>query len=124
MIHGFYDYFGLGVNMKSKLARELIHILSEYPETRNDDKKLMNRYYKVFFPHEFTKEGYAKPDYIERVTNPDHIVRVRAIIQNENGLYLPTDPKVRKQRKQSTEAWKAWCRLSRSPRKLSNLTGC
>lgn len=104
--------------MRSELLRKIIHVLAEYPETRDCDRKLMTVYYQLYYPHEH-RDGWMKPGALERMTNPDDIVRLRAVVQNDKGLYLPKDADVRAKRRQRETAWTAWLLLSRNTEKLN-----
>lgn len=81
------------INSELTRTREaVIQILKEYPNTRNNDFYLQILYLKIV-------EGLPLPwiDY-ETIRHlggkMESIRRVRAKIQNEEGLFPPTDPKV------------------------------
>ena len=67
-------------------------ILSNDERARNDDKyltfKVMQRYTKIYIPFE---------DF-NKIPAFESIKRMRALIQNKEGRYLPTDDKVREER--------------------------
>lgn len=104
----------------TNLIRQLIHVFEKDPRTRGNDRLLMTVYYEEFFPHEF-ENGFMKPNALTRMTNPDDIVRLRAIIQNTMGIFLPKDPETRKKRRQSAEQWKKWTSVSRNKIAIQSL---
>ena len=106
--------------MRSNLKQQLIHVLAKYPKTRDDDRVLMTIFYSEFFPNEF-RDGWMKPGALERMANPDDLVRLRAFIQNELNLYLSRKADVRKRRRQSEIAWRNWILLSKNKTKLAKL---
>lgn len=62
-----------------------------------------------------------KPDALERMTNPDDIVRIRAHVQNDLNLFLATKPEIRDKRHQSEARWKNWLQISKDKELLQNL---
>ena len=95
--------------MNYNLKTQVRHCLLEYPETRNSDITLMLKIWEIYFP-EYLKKGatgqigvWLKDLY--ELPREDNIKRVRAFFQNTQGLYLPSDPAVRKQRKIEEEKW-------------------
>ncbi len=97
-------------------------ILQKYPETRNCDISLTVYLWFEFYPEkinkleEYLKEAFKSPGarftvksvliaFLRSVINEDDTRRIRAHVQNEEGLYLPTDPKVIKQRKIKQSNW-------------------
>ena len=47
-----------------------------------------------------------------KVPREDNVKRIRAIIQNDEHLFLPTDAKVRKKRQINEQDWLDYVRLS------------
>lgn len=85
--------------------------LRDYEDLRNCDVKLQMALLKHKFPHAF-KQSVDGNEYVaiwalSRITQ-DNVKRIRAKIQNEDGLYLPSDPEVRKHRKIKEEQWNQW----------------
>ncbi len=105
---------------RSKLIRQIVHVLENFPTTRDNDKSLMTMFYQTFFPEEFSG-GWLKPDALLRMTSADDIVRLRAIIQNEKGLYLPKSAEVRKRRRQNEKAWEKWLHICRNKAIISQI---
>jgi len=86
------------------LKSEVRHILLNYPATRNSDILLTIQLWKTFHDGQLItgKDGTSKYINIETLFDlprEDHIKRYRAFIQNKEGCYLPTDPKILKERK-------------------------
>lgn len=44
----------------------------------------------------------------------DNIKKIRAVLQNEKGIYLPTDPQVRKKRKIEEYVWQYYLKKQQS----------
>lgn len=62
-------------------------ILRDYPETRNDDKLLMLRYWEIIDGINFGANFESQFRF--QATMPESIRRARQLVQEE-GLYLPT----------------------------------
>lgn len=96
----------------SNLHQMVSHFLRENEELRNDDIALQLALIKHKYPSAVRTSQIDQQEYVAvfalRRFTQDNVKRVRAKIQNEEGLYLPTDPEVRKQRKISQESWAAW----------------
>ena len=92
------------------LKKQILYILEQYPETRNSDIaltiKIWQHFTKKLVYSERNKAYYVKVNDLYEMQREDHIRRVRAKIQNEEGLFLPTDPKVIKIRKQQAKIWR------------------
>lgn len=86
-------------------------VLSEYPETRNDDKLLTRaiwwKYYNQYI-EVINGRYYLNLANIFNVPSQDDIKRLRARIQNEDHKYLPTNFEVAKQRKWKEEAYRKY----------------
>lgn len=100
---------------QGKLTDLVRQILRENENARNNDTYLtalvihrrMPQCYQII-------DGKAWIAYEAiKIYREDHVKRVRAKIQNDEGKYLPTDPEVRKQRKISEEEWLSWTRESK-----------
>ena len=83
--------------MKTKVAA----VLNLYPHTRNSDVALALKFWETFQPHIYKESGIMPKD-LFRLERLHYIVRVRAKIQNEYGLFL-ADEKIRKHRKNREE---------------------
>lgn len=98
-----YDQVATIKNLKEKV----IHILEKYPETRNDDALLtfyiIGQYLGDELIH-YNEKAYISTYALGKVRE-DHVKRIRAIIQNEEGKFLPTNENVRRKRKISEESW-------------------
>lgn len=94
---------------KIKNLKEKVYKVLEVSErARNDDIHLQFHLIHTFYPSWIMKtEDWQW--WISRkassIFKEDWIRRLRAKIQNEEKLFLPTDPEVRKQRKISEENW-------------------
>jgi len=82
---------------KTKVAA----ILNLYPESRNSDITLALKYWETFQPEIHNTLGILPKD-LFRLERLHYIVRARAKIQNEYGLF-PADAKVRNHRKKREE---------------------
>jgi hypothetical protein len=84
-------------NVIKKRVREL---LEKYPETRDDDRLLMVKYWNEFdgipFDHTFAM------NFITRATSPETIRRSRQYIQAQ-GFFLPTEETVLVRRRREAE---------------------
>jgi len=74
----------------SAMRTRVAGMLNLYPDTRNSDVTLMLKYWETFQPDIYKPSGILPKDLfkLERSTN---IVRVRAKIQNEYGLFQADD---------------------------------
>lgn len=112
--------------MKTKGIRELkakvFSILSDYPKSRDSDIWLTIKLWTVYYPTLIDRTDPENPKIklgdILHLPREDNVKRVRAKIQNEDGLFLPESLEVRKQRKISEEEWKSWA----TKRELSTAT--
>ena len=78
-------------------------ILEKYPETRDCDKVLTAKYIEVYHPDLLleTNDGLSLPlTNLTKLPPLDSILRNRRIIQNEEGEFPPSDPKIIKMRRQ------------------------
>jgi len=82
------------------LEEKILWALDKYPETRNDDVLLTLRIIENYAPY-LVKYFENKPFIALEGMNwcrEDHVKRIRAKIQNEQGLFPPTDEVVKKRR--------------------------
>ena len=91
---------------KLKTVKERVEwILANHPEARNDDFYLYILYVRTFEPELSKYIDYIPFEIIKRSTRFETIRRCRQKIQEE-GRYLPTDPKVLKKRRKLAEAYR------------------
>lgn len=86
------------------LKKKVLWCLEEFPETRNDDNKLIAAVWRTFYPTAITR-NHINIDHLCYVASAAGIVRWRAKFQNELGLCLPTDWKVAEKRNINRAAW-------------------
>jgi hypothetical protein len=88
------------------LEEKVCWLLFRNEDYRNNDKLLVFGYWnevnKILF------SSASGSDLINKLTNPYDIIRQRQIIQNNLGLWPPTDPEVIEKRKTKQDAWKDW----------------
>ncbi len=82
---------------RSKVAA----ILNLYPKSRNSDITLSLKYWEMFQPEFYNKNG-IKPEHLFKLERMHFIARARAKIQNEYGLFS-ADEKVKGHRKKNEE---------------------
>ena len=91
---------------KLKTVKERVeYLLERYPESRNDDFYLYILYVRHFEPELSRYIEYIPFEIIKRSTRFETIRRCRQKLQ-EQGLYLPTDPKVLRKRRKLAEAYR------------------
>jgi len=79
-------------------------ILRDYSYTRNDDIDLWVKIIEFFYS-DYVNNGSVELKKLHDLPREDHVKRVRAKIQNDEGLYLPTDPAVAEKRGWAQDAW-------------------
>jgi len=95
-------------NLKSKI----LTILRDIPATRDSDILLMHEVWKKYYPEKVKKTStgdfgiYFKDMF--NIPREDDCKRIRALIQNEDGKFLPTSWAVAKQRKINEEEWREY----------------
>lgn len=85
----------------STIKTKVAAILNLYPHTRNSDIALSLKYWETFQPQIYKESGILPKD-LFKLERLHYIVRVRAKIQNEYGLFQ-ADEKIRKHRKNREE---------------------
>lgn len=91
----------------------IYQILREHPESRNSDSWLTCKLWATFYPTKIKRDADGKnpsvalKDILD-LPREDHIKRIRAIIQNEEGKFLPTSLEVARQRKINEETWRTY----------------
>lgn len=98
--------------MTDTLKNKVYKILKHYPKARNSDLVLTAIFWQVYFPSRMQRDENGKKyiylsDFLV-LTKQSDIGRVRQIIQNVDGEFLPDSQEVRKQRKINEEQWKAY----------------
>lgn len=84
-----------------RVKSEVLQILDRYPETRNNDFMLLWYFLRY---RRGLKLPFLTSQQIEDLDGlPETIRRQRQKIQNEEGLYEPTDPKVWEERQAKAE---------------------
>ena len=97
---------------KKDLKKIILESLENCPDTRNSDIKLTNFIWINYFPDlvSIDKDGEYTVKLLDlyKLPREDNVKRIRAKIQNEEHLFLPTDPEVRKKRKISEQEWRIY----------------
>ena len=80
----------------TEVKSQVLFLLENYPDTRNWDFYLLLLWLKIFGKIEIEFVDWEK---IKKLASkPQSILRMRRKIQNEEGLFPPTDPKIKKLR--------------------------
>lgn len=72
------------------LKEQVGYILNHYPDARDSDLTLTNRLWETFFP-DYLDGEYVKRTALYDLPRQTTIARTRAKIQNEYGLFLPSE---------------------------------
>lgn len=94
-------------------------ILNLYPESRNSDITLALKYWETFQPDIYNKHGILPKD-LFKLERLHYIVRARAKIQNEYGLFQ-ADAKVKHCRKKNEEVIRRCARRRRAEKSIKHL---
>ena len=99
--------------MIDTLKSQVLKVLEKYPKTRDSDARLTLTLWMVYYPSRIHKTEPVNKPYIflsdiMDLPREDNVKRVRAIIQNVEGKFLPTSLEVAKQRKINEEVWKEY----------------
>jgi len=99
--------------MQIKLTEKVERVLRQFPETRNSDALLTIQIWKTYNDSQLITwkdwiSKYIKLETVLDLPREDTVKRVRAKLQNEKGLYLPTSIEVRKKRRINEESWHNW----------------
>lgn len=92
------------------LREKVLKVLENYPDSRNSDVTLTLRIWLVYHEKELAKfegKNYVRLNKIFELPREDNVKRIRAKIQNEEHLWLPTDPKIIKRRKLKEQEWRS-----------------
>ncbi len=100
--------------MKSELTgiKYLVEIiLSDYPDTRNSDKKLISFLWTRFYPEivRTDSDNLRKFIYLSDMLDlpsPESIRRARQVIQNTEKRLVPTSEGVAKKRRMNVDEWR------------------
>ena len=88
------------------LQEKVIECLKHYPHTRNNDAQFTFCVIWKYYPTEvkiIDEEWFISTKAL-KIVREDGVKRIRAKL-NEQGLYLPDDPNVRRQRKIKEQEW-------------------
>lgn len=95
-----------------KLKPKILKILAEFPRARNSDAWLTVKLWCIYFPSRIhrneNKKAYIFLEDILDLPKEDHIKRIRAVIQNVEHKFLPTDLKIAMQRKILESDWRKY----------------
>lgn len=102
--------------MKWNLEPIVLSILAADARTRNSDTLLTSLVWYRISPESFITDKDGKffvsiTDVIHKLPMENTVKRIRAMIQNERGIFLPTDPAVKTKRESSgkdRETFNAW----------------
>lgn len=98
--------------LKSRVAA----IINIYPSTRNSDISLSLKYWQTFQPDLYKEEGIIPKDFF-KLERLHYIVRARAKIQNEYGLFQADDA-IRMRRRQHEEKMESEVIHDEAPRRV------
>jgi hypothetical protein len=95
---------------KEDLIGQVKNTLAIFPEARNSDIRLTIELWKMYyrpFLHEDERLGLMiKIDDLFDLPREDNIKRIRATIQNEDRMYLPTNIEVFIARAKASDEWR------------------
>lgn len=94
----------MGVQTLDSQVRE---ILRDYPHTRDNDIDLWIKILEVFYS-DYVSNGSVELRKLHDLPREDHVKRVRAKVQNDEHLYLPTDPAVAEKRGWALDQWRGY----------------
>lgn len=90
------------------LADKVLRCLQKYPDTRNSDMLLTRAVWFEFYPSLGFQHNGKLSHYDEdlmKLPREDNVKRIRAKIQNDSHLLLPTSLSVIKRRKLNEKEW-------------------
>lgn len=92
----------------------VLGILQDNPKARDSDQYLTIMLWMRYFPTRILElpdgSKAIKLRDVMDLPREDNVKRIRAIIQNVEGKYLPTSWEVAKKRKINEEVWREYCR--------------
>ncbi len=101
-----------GVQFK-KLKDKVEFVLGKYENTRNDDIELT-----IALWQEFYNVGDAIPlEAMKELPRESAIVRLRAVVQNVDGKYFPTDLAIARKRGIEEVAWQEYMSTVKNPQR-------
>lgn len=93
-------------------------MLANYPETRDSDITLMIRIWREYYPSRVLMLNGSYPcvllENLYDLPREDNIKRIRAKIQNVDGLYLPNSWEVASKRGIEKEKWETFMGYQRT----------
>lgn len=102
--------YGRNVKVKSNtLEYKVRYVLAKDPDTRNSDITLTTHIWWYFHKDSVVKindKYYVCVSDLHELPREDNIKRIRAKIQNEEKLYLPTSETVARKRKWNEQEWR------------------
>lgn len=103
----------------SSLKPRVASVLNLYPHTRNSDISLSLKYWEIFQRDIYNESGILPKD-LFKLERLHYIVRARAKIQNEYGLFL-ADSEVKKSRRKNEEKMEGAVLEDSAPRKTVHI---
>lgn len=102
-----------------KVKKMVEYCLNNFPETRDSDIELTIRIWNEFFPSRIIvgqsgAQAIRLKDLFD-LPREDHVKRIRAKIQNEEGRFLPTTLKIAMQRGIEEVKWKEFMGYPSAP---------
>lgn len=97
------------------IQSQVLHILEQDKESRNDDNRLVCVLWNTFHPEKVKDGMVALKDIIQELPKAETIGRARRMIQNDLGLYVPTSQAVAKGRKMAQDEWEEAMRHDFTP---------
>lgn len=97
------------MNFIKTLKGRVEYVLKMYPATRDSDKELTIQLWKEYYPNRVSEVGgkeYIQLIDILDLPSQDAVKRVRAVVQNVDGRYLPSTWEIAKKRNQNESVWK------------------
>lgn len=95
--------------MIKELKHKVEWTLKNHPETRNSDVVLTKKIWESYYQHFLFLDGQAKwcvrLEHMNELPREDNVKRIRAKF-NQDGKYLPDDPKVREARGINEQEWR------------------
>ena len=101
-------------NVEGKKLKDMIlDRLEAIPDTRNSDIKLLIAIWKKYYPEKIINTPQGESVLLkdlnglpEGLPRDESVTRLRAIIQNKEKKFIPTNPYIAKKRKWAVKEWK------------------
>lgn len=87
------------------IHHQVLHILAEDPESRNDDNRLVCVLWKTYHPEMCVEDKVSMKDIVLNLPKAETIGRSRRMIQNTLGIFVPTSKTVAQGRKMAQGDW-------------------